>query len=244
MKISYRWLLVGLAVVLLQADEKEEKLHYTVTLLKIPCVDVTMVNKTVEQNQMRLDFSAKTKNIFDYFFAVDNQYNTWYNSQTFQMTKYASTINQPNTDYSFELSWNPETGKYSTSKQSYGRPEGSHNIFSLLMRARQLTREKIDTLWWPVEHEGKPYRGRYLWVDSTEVSVGSEEISADHYRLDLKSADGETMELLEVSDVFSWGIVLDGCVRQLWIEQNGDRRILRAEVSVRGFTLTAELKSD
>jgi hypothetical protein len=52
------------------------------------------------------------------------------------------------------------------------------------------------------------------------------------------------MELLEVSDVFSWGIVLDGCVRQLWIEQNGDRRILRAEVSVRGFTLTAELKSD
>ncbi len=74
--------------------------------------------------------------------------------------------------------------------------------------------------------------------------MGSEEISADHYRLDLKSADGETMELLEVSDVFSWGIVLDGCVRQLWIEQNGDRRILRAEVSVRGFTLTAELKSD
>ena len=118
MKMSYRCLLVGLAVVLLQADEKDEKLHYTVTLLKIPCVDVTMVNKTVEQNQMRLDFSAKTKNIFDYFFAVDNQYNTWYNSQTFQMTKYASTIKQPNTDYSFELSWNPETGKYSTSKQS------------------------------------------------------------------------------------------------------------------------------
>jgi len=52
------------------------------------------------------------------------------------------------------------------------------------------------------------------------------------------------MELLEVSDVFSWAIVLDGCVRQLWIEQNGDRRILRAKVSVRGFTLTADLKSD
>ena len=76
------------------------------------------------------------------------------------------------------------------------------------------------------------------------MSVGTEKISADHYRLDLKSADGETRELLEVSDVFSWGIVLDGSVRQLWIEQNGDKRILRAEVSVRGFSLTAELKSD
>ncbi len=244
MNIIHRWLVGGLVMVLLQADDNEEKLHYTVTLLKIPCVDVTMVNKTVEQNQMRLNFSAKTKNVFDYFFAIDNQYNTWYSSQTFQMTQYSSTINQPNADYSFKLSWNPETRKYETSKQSYSRPEGSHNIFSLLMRARKLPWEKLDTVWWPVEHDGKPYRGRYLWVESEDISVGSEEVLADHYRLDLELDDGDNVDLLEVSDVFSWGIVLDGCVRQLWIEKNGDRRILRAEVSVRGITLIAELKSD
>ena len=74
--------------------------------------------------------------------------------------------------------------------------------------------------------------------------MGPEEVLADHYRLDLELDDGDNVELLEVSDVFSWGIVLDGCVRQLWIEKNGDRRILRAEVSVRGITLIAELKSD
>ena len=244
MNIIHRWLVGGLVMVLLQADDNEEKLHYTVTLLKIPCVDVTMVNKTVEQNQMRLNFSAKTKNVFDYFFAIDNQYNTWYSSQTFQMTQYASTINQPNADYSFKLNWNPETGKYATSKQSYSRPEGSHNIFSLLMRARKLPWEKLDAVWWPVEHDGKPYRGRYLWVESEDIAVGSEEVLADHYRLDLELDDGDNIELLEVSDVFSWGIVLDGCVRQLWVEKNGDRRILRAEVSVRGITLIAELKSD
>ena len=58
MNIIHRWLVGGLVMVLLQADDNDEKLHYTVTLLKIPCVDVTMVNKTVEQKQLRLNFRA------------------------------------------------------------------------------------------------------------------------------------------------------------------------------------------
>ena len=67
-----------------------------------------------------------------------------------------------------------------------------------------------------------------------------------------RSAFGIVSDLISVharKNIFGyrmmvWAIVLDGCVRQLWIEQNGDRRILRAKVSVRGFTLTADLKSD
>ena len=69
-------------------------------------------------------------------------------------------------------------------------------------------------------------------------------ILADHFRLDLQEAEGDEVELSDVKDIFSWGIVLDGAVRQIWVERDGARRILRAEVNVRRITLTAELNSE
>lgn len=221
-----------------------EKLHYTVSFWRIPCVDVAMVLEETQEEKMKLEFSAKTRPVFDYFFSVDNSYTTWYDEKSFEMHKYSVKVNQSNANFNYLLKWSDETKRYSTSDISYGRPEKSHNILTLLMRVRNLPWEELDTIWWSVEHEGAPYRGRYLWVDSSDVQVGNDTILADHFRLDLQEAEGDEVEVSDVKDIFSWGIVLDGAVRQIWVERDGARRILRAEVNVRRITLTAELNSE
>ncbi len=235
---------VFVALIMLVQLGAEEKLHYTVSFWRIPCVDVAMIRNQTQDKKMKLEFTAKTRPVFDYFFAVDNSYTTWYDNKSFGMEKYSLSANQPNGDIKYELKWDDEKNQYSTSDISYGRPEKSHNIFSLLMRARNFPWGRLDTVWWPVEHEGSSYKGRYLWVDSSDVEVGNDRISADHYRFDLREAEGNEVELTDMQDIFSWGIVLDGAVRQVWIERGGARRILRAEVNVRGITLTAELNSE
>lgn len=222
----------------------KEELRYTVNFWKIACAEVAMVREETEENNMKLEFSAKTQNVFDYFFSIDNRYITWYDKESFTISKYAVSTDQPNVDYNYELIWDEKTKMYTTSGISYDRPEKSHNIFSLLMRARNFPWQELDTIWWPVEHDGKPYKGRYLWVDSLDISVGAQKILADHFRLDLQEIDGGTHKLNEVSDIFSWGIILDDCIRQVWVERHNTRRILQAEVMVKGLKLKAKLKDE
>ena len=109
------------------------------------------------------------------------------------------------------------------------------------MRARNMNWEQLDTIWWPMEHNGTPYQGRYLWVDSLEIAVGTEKILADHFRLDLQEIEGDSQQINEISDVFSWGITLEDCIRQVWVERSEKRRILQAEVTVKGINLIAKL---
>lgn len=241
MNKSFPWFAALIALMQLSA---EEKLYYTVSFWKVACVDVVMIRDETQEHQIKLEFTAKTRPIFDYFFAVENNYTTWYDKKSFVMKKYSISANQPNAEFDYKLQWDNETKQYSTSDISYSRAQKSHNIFTLLMRARNLSWKELDTTWWPVEHEGTPYRGRYLWVDSTEVEIGDEKILSDHFRLDLREAEGDGVELSEVMDVFSWGITLDGAIRQVWLERDAPRRILRAEVNVRGINLTAELNSE
>ena len=219
----------------------KETLNYTINFWGLTCVDVEMILEEKKEHNIKLKFLAKTRNIMDYFFPINNQYTTWYDKELFSISKYVVSINQPNADYNYELTWNNRIKQFSTSEISYSRPEKSHNIFSLLMRARNMEWEQLDTSWWPIEHDGKPYQGRYLWVDSLAILVGKEQIFADHFRFDIQKIKGDYQQLNEISDVFSWAIVLDNCIRQIWVERYGKRRILKAEVTIKGFNLRANL---
>lgn len=105
-----------------------------------------------------------------------------------------------------------------------------------------MTFDSLDTKWWKLDHEGQLFNSRYVWIDSVEVNIDGDKYLTDHYRLDLIPSDNEPTQLVEKTDIFTWGIALDDCVRQIWIERGEKKRILRAEVKVSGFTLTAELK--
>jgi hypothetical protein len=63
-------------------------------------------------------------------------------------------------------------------------------------------------------------------------------ILCDHFRLDLiPNEDNEC--LLEKSDYFMKNIVAENTVRQLWVEKNNNKRIIKASAMVYGFPLEA-----
>jgi len=236
------FLLLPICIVFLLA---EETYHYTVYFWKIPCVDITMILSEDQQGSpSELTFLTRTKELFSYFFSVDNSYKTVFDPNSFQMLGYEKKIKQSNMKQKIAITWNPEDSTYQYQNTPYKRPKDTHNIFSLMMRGRFMDWQSLDSEWWPVDHEGHLFQSRYLWIDSTDIEVGGKRYPADHYRIDLSANREEDIHLVDKTDVFSWGIFLEGCVRQLWIERGGEKRILRAEVKVRGFTLVAQINDD
>lgn len=220
-----------------------ETLKYTVYFWKIPCVDITMTIKDdIVSGHQTINFTTRTKDIFSYFFSVDNHYTTEYDSKTFQLLKYEKKIRQTNIEQKLNIIWINENNTFQSEKIEYTRNGITHNIFTFLMRAQSTTSDSLDTKWWNLDHEGKLFNSRYLWIDSIEVQIDGEEFTADHYRLDMIPSEREPTQLVEKTDIFTWGIALDNCIRQIWIERGGKQRILKAEVKVSGFTLKAELK--
>ena len=222
----------------------EKNYFYTVYFWKIPCVNITMtLSEDRENSQNQLTFITRTNDLFSYIFSLDNSYKTRFDPDSFQMLQYEKTIRQSNFDQDITISWDSTEQAYQYQKIVYHHPANTHNIFSLLMRAQSMDWQALDTQWWFLDHEGAFYRSRFLWIDSTEVDVDHETFMTDHYRIDLIERLEENQHLVDTTDIFTWGITLENCVRQIWIERGGERRILRAEVKVRGFTLVAELKN-
>lgn len=238
------FLIIGLYILPALA---EETLKYTVYFWKIPCVDITMtLNDDTLPDYQTINFTTRTKDIISYFFSVDNFYKTEYDPKTFQLLKYEKKIKQTDIDQKLKIEWNDENNSFQSGKINYKREGITHNIFTLFMRGRSMTFDSLDTKWWKLDHEGKLFNSRYIWIDSVEVDIDGDKYLTDHYRLDLirQLADNEPTQLVEKTDIFTWGIALDDCVRQIWIERGGKKRILRAEVKVSGFTLIAELKNE
>jgi len=241
MSIKYFILLTVAGSLLTGSDT----LNYTVKFWKIPCVYLTIT--TSENNQesnRRIVFTTKTAKLFDFFFSVNNFYSTTFDPITYQIKKYEKKINQSNLKQKMVIEWDSEKTGYWYKKTFFNRPPETHNIFSLFVRGRESTIDEIDTKQWYLDHEGTLMTARYLWVDSTIIKLGDTDYPVNHYRFDIFETGNKKNINLKMTDIFSWGITLDNCTRQLWIERDGKKRILKAKVNVRGFTLTAELDND
>lgn len=218
-------------------------LHYTVYFWKIPCVDVTVTVTSEENGELEeLLFTARSRSLFSIFFSVDNTYRTVFNPETFHMVRYEKTAKQPNEEQEVILVWDPKDQTYQYEQTKYRRPAQTHNIFSFLMHGRPVNEQSDDTQWWNLDHEGRLFRSRYVWLDSVEIAIGGNPYRVQHYRLDMVPAGPDTVQLVQITDIFTWGIGREDCVRQIWVESGGKRRILRAQVNVGGFSLVAELK--
>ena len=222
-----------------------DSLSYTVKFWEIPCVYLTIT--TSENNQesnRRIVFTTKTVKPFDFFFSVNNFYLTTFDAITYQMKRYEKKINQSNLKQKMVIEWDSEKNGYWYEKTFFNHPSETHNIFSLFVRGQESTIDEIDTKQWYLDHEGTLMTARYLWVDSTIIKLGDIDYPVNHYRFDIIETGNKKNINLKMTDIFSWGIILDNCTRQLWIERDGKKRILKAQVNVRGFSLTAELDND
>lgn len=229
---------VSLAGILLLPTQAQE---YQVTLLYLPCAEVAM--SFPSPNQIR--FTTKTKGIFDYIWPADNEYITTFDTMTFALREYSKNIKQGSFEQTFYARYNLENGALEFPGESRLRPREIQSIFTLLVRIQQETVAELDTRWFTVDHEGRLFKGRFLWVDSVNIKALGKEIPCDHYRLDLVPLEqSEEEPILTHSDYFMSHIIADNAVRQLWVEREEPRRIIKASVTVYGIPVEALITND
>lgn len=190
----------------------------------------------------RLDFRTRTVGLLDTIWPVDNTYSTSYDTTTFVAKSYTKQIRQKKFQQNLKFVTDDNTGTINYDKTAaIRRPENVQTIFTMLAQVGQETPEQLDTRWFPMEHEGQPYRVRLLWAGSATIKIAGKSYGCNHYRLDIEPADGQKENILTRSDYFSEYIVHPDAMRQLWVESDGQRRIVQATVKLFGITLEAQL---
>ena len=72
------------------------------------------------------------------------------------------------------------------------------------------------------------------------MNLNGSDILCEHYRLDIEEPDGVSINI-SPWDYFTDHVASSEALRQIWVEQNGKRRITKATVSIYGMTVTAEI---
>lgn len=213
--------------------------EYTVSLWSIPVARVEMNTKNIGE----IHFNTESIGIVDYIWPHKNSYSTVYDTVNFGLRKYSKKIKQG--DFTQNLLW-----KYNISDSTLIHDEiktsisdSIQTIFTMLARITLDEENSLDTKWFPVDHESCSYKGRFLWSDTASITALNKKILCDHFRLDLEKVDQNKCGGGE-SDYFMQNIIADNCIRQIWVEKNNNKRIIKASAKVYGFPLEAIIVYD
>ena len=207
--------------------------NYNISLWSIPVAHVELIN-----NEGEIHFNTKSIGLINYIWPHKNSYSTFYNKDNFGLRKYSKNIKQG--DFTQELTWtyNDDDSTLVLNDTKTSITDSIQTIFTLLARASLESKDYLDTKWFRVDHESCAYKGRFLWSDTVSVRVSNTKILCDHYRLDLIKVDQEQCGI-ESSDYFMKNIIDYNSVRQIWVEKNNNKRIIKASAEVYGFPLEA-----
>ena len=188
-----------------------------------------------------LSFHTETLGMFHYLWPVDNHYFTQYDSISFGIRQYRKSIHQGSYKGELNCTFEPNSSQLNYNRRLVAAVDSIQNIFTLLARVSYQSVEDLDTKWFPMNHEGDPYRARFLWAGTDEVEIEDVDITCDHYRLDIEKAKGKSVQV-SPWDYFTDHVASSEALRQIWVEQSGERRIIKATVSIYGMTVTAEIQ--
>jgi len=210
--------------------------EYTITFFGFPAVDVKM---NIDSN--KIDFTAKTVGFIDLIWPTSNLYSVEYDLNHYGILSFEKNIQQGTTKYSSIAHYSSSDSILNYDKQALKRIPEIQSIFTLLVQVQKEPVDALDTKWFSMDHDGKLYSARFLWADTSTISLADSGILCDHYRLDIK-AEEDVTSVPEQSDYFMDNIIESEAIRQLWVENSGQRRIIQAAVKVFGINIIARIK--
>ncbi len=234
-----RMIVKAILIFLLASSIYLQGQEYKITLWSFPIVAVEMKSEAPG----KITFNTESIGILDYIWPHDNNYTTHYDTTNFGLRHFSKKIKQGSFKQKLSCDFNRNDSTLTYNDNTVHVSDSVQTIFTLLARITVDSLEYIDTKWFPMDHEGCSYRGRFLWSDTVTVKVMDKDILCDHFRLDLiPNKDNEC--LLEKSDYFMKNIVAENTVRQLWVEKNNNKRIIKASAKVYGLTLEAIIQDE
>ena len=155
--------------------------EYKITLWSFPIVAVEMKSEAPG----KITFNTESIGIMDYIWPHDNNYTTHYDTTNFGLRHFSKKIKQGNFKQKLSCDFNRNDSTLTYDDNTVHVPDSVQTIFTLLARITVDSLEYIDTKWFPMDHEGCSYRGRFLWSDTVTIKAMDKEILCDHFRLDL-----------------------------------------------------------
>ena len=197
----------------------------------------------MEASENALSFHTETLGMIHSIWPVNNHYFTEYDSISFGILKYTKLIKQGRYNGELNAYYDLTNSQLKYNDESVFVTDSVQNIFTLLARVSYQSAEYLDTKWYPMDHEGTPHRARFLLAGTEKLKIDDEDILCDHYRLDIEETDGASVHVSPY-DYFTDHVASNDALHQLWVEKSGERRIIKASVSIYGMTVTAKIQDN
>jgi hypothetical protein len=183
----------------------------------------------------------ETIGLIDAIWPAKNSYTTYFDSTHFGLITFKKKIKQDNLKQSVLIKLKNEVLQYNN--QTRDRSDSTQTMFTMFARLNQQHQEDLDTKWFEIDHEGKPMRGRFLWGETETIKVNNTNILCDHIRMDMEYLD-ESNGFLERTDRLMHYAPDPDAVRQIWVERNGNRRIIQVSMTAYGFPFNFVIQNE
>jgi len=188
--------------------------EYDVSILGIPVGTAEIQQDTDEE----ITLLIKSNEFIDYVFPIDLEYYSKFNRSNYSIVETKKTTEQKTVEQNYEAVLTKENILIYSKNDSIFTEPNTHSLLSLLVKLMNSPVNSIDTKWFNLENEGILYETRFLWNDTTTISIDNDDILCDHYRLDLKMIDDEN-KIFEKTDYFNELFFDINSIRQIWLEK-------------------------
>ena len=212
---------------------------YDVTIWGIP-VGTAKIQQIADNE---ISFKLKSNEFVDYVFPIDLDYYSKFDKNNYTIIENKKTIEQGTEEQDFEAVLNNKNVLVYNEDDSISLEPNTYSLLSLLVKFMNSPIDSIDTKWFNLENEGILYETRFLWNDTTRVSINNEDILCDHYRLDLKLLDDDN-KIFEKTDYFNELFFDITSIRQIWVEKwQKQQRIIKITIKKNPINLSLTIKN-
>ena len=187
---------------------------YDVTLWSIP-----IGNAELQQNtESEINLTLRSNEYLNYAFPISFESYSKFDKTNYKLIEINKKVEHGKEMFKYHAVLNNDNVLVYNDKKSIKVEPKTFSLLSFLVKVMNSQIDEIDTKWFNLENEGILYKTRLLWNDTTKVSINNEDISCDHYRLDLKIINDEN-KIFEKTDHFNDLFFDINSVRQIWIEK-------------------------
>ena len=189
----------------------------------------------------KVDLEYRTEGVPNLIWPAENIYSTKFDPNNYNFYSFTKKINQGALNQSILLNMKDDSLIYNNKHRIRTKP--TYNLFSLLALIQKNFTPELDTQWLLFEHEGALFNGRFISAGIDTIYYNGENIVCNHFRFDIKKNDEES-SFLDVTDRLMNYSIKENTTRQIWVERNGNRRIIKANILANGFPFQVDIQND
>ena len=190
-----------------------------------------------------ISFKLKSNEFIDYVFPIDLDYYSKFDKNNYTIIENKKTTHHRTEEQNYEAILDHNNVLVYNDRDSISLEPNTHSLLSLIVKLMNSSVDSIDTKWVNLENEGISYKTRFLWNDTTTISVKNKDILCDHYRLDLKMVNDNNI-IYEKTDYFNELFFDINSIRQIWVEKwQKKQRIIKISIKNSIVNLTIAIKN-